>query len=324
MKKNLYPAQALAITMVVLVVSSIIAISIYSRVSKDKALSLDERASAEALQVSDLTLDYLTSKNIGTVLSAIEEEAGQQVTDPTAIPTVTLTETSSNHQLTELIKDKLGVSNADLSSLSICPLSVSANEYFLNVQPADENTFFEIRSGQTFSLPLKGEDFGEDACNISIRSAVRGDSQAGFSVTKIYGKDYVSGIATTYKDYDESDVTNYCFSASDVDCNNTTNFQASDNWVKFSDSNKDAITIDLNETKDGYKLDEVRIQAIGGTIGVSYVSTSGTCANNLQIVKFQAGASCSGTYRGKEILIPLKQWSSPIFNYTLFNGQGNL
>lgn len=323
MKNKVYEAQALAIAMVVLVVSSIIAISVYSRVSKDKMLSLDERASAEALQVSDLVLDYLTSKPISDVITAANQIAsGAQGTGTTSIPTLTLTESKTTNQLTDLIKNKLGI-DANLSNLDICPLSTSGNQYYLNIQPADSTSYFEIRAGQTFSLPIKGVSLGSDPCNITAHFAVRGNNQAGFSVTKVYGKNYVGVIASEYKPYSEEDVTNYCFAANGS-CNNTDNFQL--NWTPFSDSNADTVAITLNEVKDGYTLDEVRIQAIGGTIGIAYstTDTANTCADTFKIAKVQAGANCSGTYRGKEVLIPLKQWSSPIFNYTLLNGEGSL
>ncbi len=306
MKRKIYEAQALAIAMVVLVVSSIIAISVYSRVQKDKMLTLDERASAEALQVSDLILDYLTAAPIQDVLANVG---------------TTYTENSTDSQITELLSTTFGV-EANLSSLDICPISTTGNEYFLNIQPADENSYFEVRAGQVFSFPIKGESLGADPCHVSVHGVVRGNDQAGFSITKIYAKNYVGNMAMEYKDYSEEDVTNYCF-ASNGACNNTENFQLTDNWVKWEDDNSDALDIILNETKDGYTLDEVRIQAIGGTIGISYDSAS-VCASSLKLIKVQAGANCNGVYRGKEVLIPSKQWTSPIFNYTLFNGEGSL
>ena len=66
-----YSGQALAIAMVVLVVSSLIAISIYSRTMKDKGLTLEERASAEALEVSDVILNKLTLYPVQEVIKAL-------------------------------------------------------------------------------------------------------------------------------------------------------------------------------------------------------------------------------------------------------------
>jgi hypothetical protein len=68
MKKR-YESQALAIAMVVLVVCSIIGMSIYSRVVKDKTLTIEEQASSEALEISDLLLDYIIQTPIETVVT---------------------------------------------------------------------------------------------------------------------------------------------------------------------------------------------------------------------------------------------------------------
>jgi len=320
MKKETYPAQALAIAMVVLVVSSILAISIYSRVSKDKTLSLDERNSAEALEVSDLILNYLTASPIQTVIQNAPET--QSLDNPSGI---TLTESATQQEISTLL-ETLGVTNS-FDNLSICPITVSSNTYFLNIRKADIDTYFEVRPGQIMALPVKGINLPDpvvspNACNTTIKTAVRGDSGAGFSVTKVYAKTYTNGIAATYKPYEEADVLNYCFASSST-CNNNDTLGDGLNWIPFKDDGSQTLSVALNEIKSGYRLDEVKITAIGGTIGISYTIPT-TCTKELNMINVQAGANCSGTYRGKSVLIPSKQWEVPLFNYVLFNGEGSL
>lgn len=320
MLKEKYPAQALAIAMVVLVVSSILAISIYSRISKDKTLSLDERASAEALEVSDLILDYLTGAPINDVIEAAEGASNVQTIETG----ISLTQDADTTQISTLL-EAIGI-NAGLNSLDICPLTVAGNSYTLSLSEGDLDTFFEIRPGQMMALPLKGMTLGTD-CSTFIKAAVRGDSTAGFSLTKVYAKDYVNGLATSYKPYDEADVTHYCFS-SGSECNNV-NFldSTSDgvNWIYFPDDNTQQIDLDLKATSGEYQLDEVKITAIGGTVGIAYkINNPENCTQDLKMINIQAAANCSGSYRGKSVLVPKKQWESPIFNYTIFNGEGSL
>ena len=323
MLKKKYSAQALAIAMVVLVVSSILAISIYSRISKDKTLSLDERASAEALEVSDLILDYLTDASINDVISAAEAASETQTIEAG----ISLTQNADSTQISSLL-EAIGV-NAGLDTLDICPLSVAGNSYVLSLTEGDLNTYFEIRPGQMMALPLKGMPLGDD-CSTILRAAVRGDTTAGFSLTKVYATGYNSdGLATSYKPYDESDVTHYCFS-SGTGCNNK-NFLDKDsdgvNWIYFPDDNTGQIDLDLNlkSTSGEYQLDEIKITAIGGTVGIAYqINNPESCTQDLKMINVQAAANCSGSYRGKSVLIPKKQWESPIFNYTIFNGEGSL
>lgn len=312
-----YEAQALAIAMVVLVVASIIGMSVYSRVAKDRTQSLDERSSAEALQISDLIINYLTPYQVDNIIT----QANNISASPTSTLNITLSE-KANHQITTLLAN-LGTTT-NLSSLSICPITTSGtNDYFLNITEGDLNTFFEITPGQIFALPIQGATLGTN-CATNIDAVVRGDTQAGFSVTYIYGKDYANGIAGSYKPYDPGDTVNYCFSTDGTQCNNT-NFLDSSNWTYFKSDNSQTIAVDLNKTSGTYKLDEIRIMAIGGTIGVSYqILNPDQCTNSLRLINIQVGANCEGSYRGKSVLLPEKPWENPIFNYSIFNGEGSL
>ena len=301
---NRYNAQALAIAMVVLVVSSIIGLAIYSRAAKDKLLSVGERASAEALEVSDLILNQLITIPINTVTQTIAGEGNTFDYENG----VTLTE--SNGQISELFT-KLGLEGA-FTGLNFCPIATDGNEYYLKIKEASPDTYFEIRAGQVMAFPIKGQAIGL-GCNVNLSFAIRGDSNVGFSVEKIY-VNYINGIAQEYKSYAIDDVKQYCFSC------NETKFLG-DEWNHITDGG--SLTFDLNETADGYKLDEIRVKAIGGSLGVGYILTT-ECTQGFRLIDVQASANCDGTYRGKQILIPEKKWSSPVFDYSLFNGQGSL
>ena len=69
--------------MIVLVVCSIIGISIYSRVSKDKTLTIEEQASSEALEVADLIIDYVIQAPVEEVVDKFPEGIyiGNTITD---------------------------------------------------------------------------------------------------------------------------------------------------------------------------------------------------------------------------------------------------
>ncbi len=327
MKKEKYSGQALALAMVVLVVSSILAISIYSRVSKDKTLSLDERNSAESLEVSDLILNYLTSSPIKEIVTEIEKDPSKDLDSENGI---TLTESSSTGEIGTLLDTITGMTNS-LSTLSICPTTVADNTYILNIRKADLETFYEVRAGQIMALPIKELSVGLPAeaatCQTTIRAAVRGDDGAGFSISQIYGRDYSNGTsAAQYKPYEEDDILNYCF-ATGGSCNSDT-LDNGQNWIAYEDDGTgeiDPIYLNAKKTFGGlvYNLDEIKITAIGGTIGIAYEIPS-ACTSELNMLNVQVGATCSGTYRGKSILVPARQWEVPLFNYVIFNGEGTL
>ncbi|MDD4381858.1 MAG: hypothetical protein PHE21_00740 [Candidatus Dojkabacteria bacterium] len=335
-----YEGQALAIAMVVLVVSAIIGISIYSRTLKDKMLTMGERASAEALEVSDLIIDHITKVSLDEIIEYLDTTHPYDDGDDPDIPggdinyDVGVTLEESGGEISSLISTLAGATDV-FSGLNFCELdSGNGNEYYLNIKRADSNTYFEIRAGQVMGIPIKGEYLAEpeSVCSGIIKVAVRGDSTAGFSLLKTYGRNYTDGYAAQYKIYETDDEQQYCFSSSTTlgdrlsgDCNNS-DFQG-DSWLKFKDNGQDSIPIDdLNDivSQDGndYMLDEVRLRAVGGTIGVSFTNTN--CISDFEMMEITAAANCNGVYRGKTIMIPAKKWGSPLFDYIIFNGEGSL
>lgn len=317
--KTQYEAQALAIVMVVMVISSIIGMSIYFRSMQDKTLTLEERASAEALEISDLILDQLTQFPVDEVILAVLGEGLQQTPDDyvTGI-NPPLKENEQDEDITELF-EALGLEES-IRNLSICPVS-RGNEYQVTIKEADEDTYYEIKPGQTWSLPIKGLDFS--GCNMSLKFAIRGESRAGFVLTKSYAQTYSTtpGFAQSYKNYDFDDITSYCFG--DGACN-ASNFE--NNWQVYNVYDEEEVTVDLAEVVDGYNLDEVRIKAVGGTIGLNYTITPNTCFDekNIRLISVRATANCDGIYRGKEILIPETKWHNTLFDYAVFNAEGTI
>jgi hypothetical protein len=309
-----YEAQALAISMVVLVVCSIVGISIYSRVSKDRSLTIEEQASSEALEIADILLDYLVQVPIEDVVTKYEDLNLQE--------DETLKE--SEGRISSYLQS-LNVGGFNALDLGLCTVDgKNGNEYFLKVEVADENTFFEIRPGQVKSFVVKDLQFS-GTCNINVTFSIRGEEKTGFSISKIY-----SNASGEVKEYEITDTENYCFGSGGI-CNNSENFSGT-GWIPHT---VDAsITINLTDTTTyngtEYTLDEIRIKAIGGTVALAQSSldactdTAGNPIDGLDMIQITAGANCSGVYRGKQILIPETKWSSTIFDYVIFNGQGAL
>jgi hypothetical protein len=322
-EKNKYEGQALAITMVVLVVSALIGLSIYSRAMKDRMLTLEERASAEALEISDVTLERLNTLPIGQVVSAVEEVA--QGTGGNVEDGIVLKEGGESRAvaITELF-NKLNITGGG-SSISdllapICPIGTGGNEYQLTLKAADENTFYEVRAGHVWSLPAREILRGKSDCSLNMNFSIRGDSRAGFVVTKIFCNYGANGIATDCDDYkvNQGHVEKYCF-ADGLECNNP-NFQDDANWGKFNPDRDNLGTIMMSGST---APSEIRITAVGGTVGISYYLPEG-CMDGLRMYQLRATANCGGVYRGKEILIPERQWHESIFDYVIFNNEGSI
>lgn len=337
-KTDKYKAQALAIAMVVLVIASIIGVAIYSRSSQSTEETIDERASSEALELSDSFLTKLTEFSIQSIEQKIVEiqNAGNSTEDQQDIEWKNGIEYKENtesakKEITTFLKS-LGVENFfDEQSLanSGCSLDIAGNQYVLSVKEADLTSAYEVRSGQTWSLPIENHDFGANGCTLYLypRSV---DSDSGFMITKTYTRYNASGELIEYKDYDYADVENYCMSGDNATCNNK-NFSENNTWKLYNTNTNEPLVINLLETKTSnsqvYKLESVTLRSINGTVGVSYSMTDNTgksCSENFRLMQIRFGAYCSGNYRGKEVLMPEKQWSSSLFDYVIFNGEGTL
>jgi len=317
MKNNTYKAQALAISMVVLVVSSIIAISVYSRIIKDQGLSVEERASAEALEVSDLLLDKLNVTTVDKIVSGVETVT-EAPFDYSA--GVSLEENNNGQSRISELLTELGI-NYNLNDMGFCKIS-DGNQYVVSIKEADQDTPYEIRAGQVWSLPTNGKDFNED-CSLSLK-ITKGDTNAGFLLSRTYAKYNSSGDATEYKEYDYDDMITYCFSDNGSECNSS-NFLDTGNWQKYTAGAIINVPLTATSAPTGYELSDIRIKAIGGNIGVGYtMGANNSCIDGFRMIQLRAAAYCNGIYRGKEILIPEKKWSNVLFDYVLFNGEGSM
>jgi hypothetical protein len=343
-KNTKYKAQALAITMVVLVVSAILGLSIYSRAMKDKLLTLEERASAEALEVADLTLDRLTSKPVDEVVTAISVLGLEADSTANLEDGFVLTENSNGeNDITRLFSNDGGAAEyfnnpilgsdqpySDLLS-PICPVDVAGNEYQITLKSAEEN--YEVRAGHSWSLPAKEllKSSPDLDCQLDLNVKVAGDSKAGFVVSKYYCTYDENGIATDCEEYQVSSnfVEKYCFSDNpSAGCNANLKFYDEGGGSPWQKVPPEGHILEYPMSADNSPT-EIRVTAIGGTVSVGYTirdsdPNSTQCAEiqGLKMYQLRATANCNGVYRGKEILIPEKGWHDSIFDYVIFNNEG--
>lgn len=330
--KKKYEAQALAITMMILVVSSLIAMSIYSRSTRDRVLTLEERASSEALEVSDIILDSLTGYSVAEVIAGIEQSQETEFNPEVGI--VLEDDGNLKTQISSLFQT-LGILSpgnrvTDLVA-PICPLDNTGNLYQLTLKEAEPGVFYEIRPGFVWSLPTRKISYAPSGENCALNMAFeeRGDSTAGFVVTKIYCLHDTDDSVLSCLDYEEEHeehIESYCFSNDGSTCNND-DFLDGDNWTPINLSDNNEVSIYLGSSSaPGAPLEyptEIRVKAVGGTIAIAHTVSSG-CLASFRTYQLRATANCSGVYRGKEVLLPEEKWYNTLFDYVIFNAEGSL
>lgn len=324
-KTEKYEGQALAITMVVLVVSALIGLSIYSRSMKDKILTMEERASAEALEISDGVLEKLLLHPINDVAEEIVKIEEALEGDQNLDDGIVLIENKEEGRITELFRE-LGIisQSSSVGALlsPLCPIGDSeagANEYQLTIKTADENTWIEIQSGMTWGLPAGNLLKIKENCELQLKVDQAGASTAGFIITKIYCNYDANDNPIYCEEYDvEKGFEKHCFAEKDqITCNNA-NFGGA--WEVFEyGSGGDTIPIDMSGAE---APTEVRVVPVGGGIRLSYSFNDNNCLEGLRIYQLRVTANCSGVYRGKELLVPERKWHDSLFNYVIFNNEG--
>ena len=286
--KKTYSGQALAIIMVVLVISSIIGFSIFTRSLRDKRSTVQERYSAEALEVNDNILDYiLQNTNEGEIPDlVIDQEYASEV--------------GGEYDIENIF---------DSTKLTVCSLDGTNNKYTVKLFYGDNDTVYQVEPGQAFSFVVPEKEAVPDACVINVKFQPEDiPANTGFTINKIYR---TSPTGATIKDYDYSDAETYCLST------NCTNFEKDPN--DFSWDPADTLVIPAG----GVNLDRAQLIAINSRIRFTYEPTA-ACKNLFKTLILRSSATCNGVFRSKEAIIPVHRAHFSIFNYVLFNGSGEM
>ncbi len=327
MAKNRYSGQALAIAMLILVVSSLIGLAMYSRTTKDKTLTLEERASGEALEVSDVILNNITSFTIEKIAMELNDYYYEEEESFDSIGEVVLYENSEKVEITDLfIRLGLLAENEKFSETldPLCPVSILPNEYQLTIQKTPPDIGYELRPGHIWSFPTwkltipYNPRAAEESCLLRLKISEIGDSLAGFVLTKLYCEyDEQTDLVQSCTE-NEYEMINYKFKTSSGE---TYSGFLDEHWIEISPGED---TIDFFLQEDGVTKipTEIRIKALGrlGSPGIkiSY-ELEGDCGTDVNMYLVRATANCSGVYRGKEIVVPQKGHNL-LFDYVYFKG----
>jgi len=294
MKNSTYKGQALAIIMVVLVVSSIIGLSIFTRSIRDKRATIQERDSAEAYEIVDSILNNMLSHSIEDW-----EEAGM-------VKGVVYREKDGVEEITDKLRNLQ--SYLALQSTTICPLKGTNNEYTLCLNDTNSDTVFDVEPGHAFTFVV-GEENINPGCIIGVNFVGNQSNNTGFMIN------YINNDAgNNIKEYDYSDAKTYCFKIGEKDeCND---FRKYEGVTKFDPS--DTLEVPINPG-----VNRIQLIAINERIRLRYTPVN--CpANMFDRFSLKASATCNNVYRAKEVLLPKIKSNYSLFNYVIFNGIGSM
>ncbi|MBI2356509.1 hypothetical protein HYV12_00410 [Candidatus Dojkabacteria bacterium] len=315
MKKiKVYRGQALAIVMIVLVISAILGMAMLSRTLKDTQQIASEKSSAEALEFADSMLDTLKGTTVATIENVCtnpEYGEGMKSTNGCSVKGVSAV---------KQFLDTAGVDNETLNVFDECKGDNSTVELTAKLAgPEDE---LELPSEGVRSVVVRGQSPAA-GCTMNFKFEPRGSSFGNVAVSRVYARSYSSGIPGEYKAYEYDDLQQYCVHILGSNCVDNDNVDGT--WTPLQSGSTLSVPL-TTKTYGGlvYNLDEIRVRSIGGTVAIKTSVSSPTCLEDWEMVKITTGANCTGTYRAKEVQIPQQESALSLFDYVLFNGNGVL
>lgn len=284
--KKTYSGQALAIIMVVIVVCSIIGFSMFSRSLRDKRSTVQERYSAEALEVNDNILD--------SFLQIADDQDLKDILD--------IDKEYSNYDIDYFL-------NGFNDTLNTCKVEPSNNnKYTMKLFYGESDTIYQVEPGQAFSFVVPEGETIPNECLINVKFQSEDiPANTGFMKNMIFR---TVPTETTIKTYDYPDAETYCLSTY---CPNYQRFPSYSTWNPNT-------TFQIGA--GGVNLDRAQIIAINNRIRLSYEPVG--CGDYFKTLILRASATCNGVFRSKEAVIPVHKAHFSIFNYVLFNGNGEM
>lgn len=307
--KNTYPAQAIAIVMVILVVATVLGASLYSRTLKNREAAVNTKDSMQAIEQADTLLDLFVRADyqfLQDMYAKIQKD-GKRVFEDLAQLKLFL----------EGYNIDVGLLNNDVGW---CEDTSKGSSIKLTISEAAPADFVDVRVGsaRVFNIQESQVDLSTTSCGIILTFEARDNAPTIFAVKKVFGNE--SHIEEYVNDGSTDDIVAYCFEPDGSACEDVSGIAAP--MASFENLSTDKkLAINFKEQRNGYPLSQVRIIPLNLTLGVSHTPT-GDCGNNkFTYMKVNAAVNCYGSFREKQIMVPGADslGYSSLFDYTIYN-----
>ncbi|MGI6423506.1 MAG: hypothetical protein ACOX0X_02750 [Candidatus Dojkabacteria bacterium] len=314
--KKGYPAQAIAIIMVILVVATVLGASLYSRTLKNKEAAINTKDSMMAVEQADSLLDLFVRADYNFLLSLFDDVRVNGPKDYTSIGEIKALLEENNVDST-ILDSQAGITNWCEYNAETNPSS----SIKLTIAPADSATdYIDVRVGSARVFDLKGNTYSDGACYLILKFEAREDSPTLFTIKEIYGNDS-DEVLPYVNDGSTDDMLAFCFTRSGDPCpTNLSSAAPSSSFIALESGNTRAIN--LKKSRDGMPLRMIRVIPLNNVLAVSHSFSVANCSKKtFSYMKINAGVNCYGSFREKQIMVPgLDSLGySSLFDYTIYN-----
>ena len=340
--------QAVVIAMIVLIVVSIIGLSLAYRMRKDNEGTLNRTTSSDALEIANSVINVVSLVDSKLLFEAVETDANKTVDSDNNV--VYTRRISGVDGIKSFLQNEVGITYSDDGGKNITELAAftnlfsncgngeggTASDVYMNLTTTSQNTI-EVPDSVTIGYSVQGQSI-KDGCSLELSFDPVLSSSIGVVVQRVYSKPYSNGLYE-YKNYDLNDTKEFCVYKAGTSCDSTKyigsawgSLEANAILDFYTDGRAGIPLKDEDLSVDGiatgYMLDEVRVTPVGGNVYLTSSLSDPGCAGKLDLVdlKVEVVATCNGTSRGKEVMVPRENNDSyaTTFDYVLYNSQGKL
>lgn len=292
-KGKVYKGQALAIVLVVLMIGSIMVLGLMARNIKSQQKVFDEKLSSESIELSNTLINY--SKSI----------TKEQVDAACGGTNVGCCLTGAD------IADFSG--NTSIGTNFSCQSTNSSDSGVrLCFEPVGSFEDYQLNKDATFALVFVKGSYPN--CDMVMNFEQIGSGHSAIYINFIYAQKDASGNVISFKQFDGSDDIELAFN------NDALNWQG---WEIPVGNNVTLNTAPKVVGGTTYQLDEIRVTAIGSSFNID-LNDSSNCMGDITMYKVTADANCGGDYRGNWYYKPIRETALSVFDYTIYNKNGNL
>lgn len=300
-----YSGQAIAIIMIVLVVTAVIGASLYSRMVRNKGEVVDTRESQKALEQAGNVLDAFTTLDLRSLQSFLSEQLilndGQVVLG--SVPDL------ENFFNKGGLLDTLDLNLLNLGEGGSCSEPVVTITY---AQPTDG---IEYGVGDAMAINIGGVTIPL-GCQAEIFFYTAGSGDHLFSTKYVY-MDNDGNV----QPYELDDMELYCLNSSgSSDCGDES--VAPTSSIKQKLVSGGSIILDFASHPNLY---EFRILPLKEKIKIGF-NGNDQCGHVLDNYLIKSTVSCTGQERTMQVVIPsvMNMGYSALFDYTIYNSSGAL
>jgi hypothetical protein len=311
MKSNMkYSGQALAIVLVLLLVATIIGFALYARSIRESERLIGEKASAEANELVETVIgaigmaDYTDVTSVGSLDKLGCTESDLDEPEGCRKRSITVPE----------LQDIVGTMTGKGEAINLEDFNRGVTDFCfaeIMMRHGLEDDEVVVEKDETYSISFAGVTNWDPPGGCVARFQMQGiESGAyGFVMSTFYRESGANGKFKNYEVIPIRDIIGLRYGG------------GGSNWQNYTPLSDLVFPTSYPGIKNGSYLNEVRFTAVGGSSSLTWQLRN--CNIDAYVV-MEVGATCQNRYVGKRFTIPSEPFAPSIFDYVLFNGEGEL